>query len=162
MDSKEIKIVKPKENQPWTFMEGLMLKLKLQYFGLLLQRADSLEKILMLERLKAKREGSSREWDCWIASLTQWTWIWANPRRRWRTGKPGMLYVAHGAAKNQTQLSEWTTTNYEYTILCKLFPFSHYEKSLSGEIHICYVDKTLWENKPTLKVQTIFIKNTKV
>ena len=45
-------------------LEGLMLKLKLQYFGHLMQRADSLEKILMLERLKAKREGSSREWDC--------------------------------------------------------------------------------------------------
>ena len=42
-------------------LEGLMLKLKLQYFGHLMQRADSLEKILMLERLKAKREGSSRE-----------------------------------------------------------------------------------------------------
>ena len=67
-----------------------MLKLKLQYFGHLLQRADSLEKTLMLERLKA-REVGDRGWDGWMASLTQWTWVWANAGRLWRTGKPGVL-----------------------------------------------------------------------
>ena len=41
-------------------------------------------------RLKAGKEGD-REWDGWIVSLTQWTWVWANPGRKWRTGKPGML-----------------------------------------------------------------------
>ena len=43
------------------------------------------------ERLKAKGEGDNREWDGWMASLTQWTWIWANSGRQWRTEEPGML-----------------------------------------------------------------------
>ena len=42
------------------------------------------------ERLTARGEGDNRGWDGWVASLTQWTWVWANSRRRWRTGKPGM------------------------------------------------------------------------
>ena len=71
LDSKEIKPVNPKENQPWIFIEGQMLKLKLQYFGHLLQRADSLEKTLILERLRAGGERGDRGWDGWVASLTQ-------------------------------------------------------------------------------------------
>ena len=62
-----------KEINPEYSLEGLMLKLKLQYFGYLLQRADSLEKTLMLERLKAGEEGDNRGWDGWMASPTQWT-----------------------------------------------------------------------------------------
>ena len=79
-----------KEINPEYSLEGLMLKLKLQYFGHLLWRADSLEKTLMLERLKAG-EGDGRGWDGWMASPNQWTWVWANSRRWWRTGKPGVL-----------------------------------------------------------------------
>ena len=71
LDSKEIKPVNPKENQPWIFIEGQMLKLKLQYFGHLLQRADSLEKTLILERLRAGGERGDRGWDGGVASLTQ-------------------------------------------------------------------------------------------
>ena len=41
------------------------------------------------ERLKAGGEGDDRGWDGWMASLTQWTWVWANTGRKWRTGKPG-------------------------------------------------------------------------
>ena len=44
-----------------------------------------------LERLKAGGEGDDREWDGWIASPTQWIWLWANLGRQWRTGKPGIL-----------------------------------------------------------------------
>ena len=53
LDSKEIKPVNPKGNQPWTFLEGLMLKL--QYFGHLIRRADSLEKTLMLGKTEGRR-----------------------------------------------------------------------------------------------------------
>ena len=70
-----------KEISPEYSLEGLMLKLKLQHFGHLMWRADSLEKILMLVKTERKREENGRGWDGWIASLTQWTWIWANPRR---------------------------------------------------------------------------------
>ena len=60
-----------KEINPEYSLEGLMLKLKLQYFGYLMPRANSLEKTLMLEILKAGREGDDRRWDGWMASLTQ-------------------------------------------------------------------------------------------
>ena len=83
-----------KEISPEYSLEGLMLKRKLQYFGRLMGRADSLEKTLMLERLQAGGEGNDRGQDGWMASLTsltQWTWVWASSRRWWRTGKPCML-----------------------------------------------------------------------
>ena len=70
-----------KEINPEYSLEGLMLKLKLQYFGHLMPRADSLEKILMLKRLKVGGEGDDRGWDGWMASLTQWTWVWGNSWR---------------------------------------------------------------------------------
>ena len=72
-------------------LEGLMLKLKLQYFGYLMQRADSLEGPWCWERLKAGGEGDDRGWDGWMASLTQWTWVWESSRSWWWTGKPGVL-----------------------------------------------------------------------
>ena len=80
-----------RENNPEYSLEGLMLKLKLQYLGHLMQNADSLEKTLMLERWRAGGEEGDRGWDGWMASPTQWTWVWANSRRWWRTGKPGVL-----------------------------------------------------------------------
>ena len=44
-----------------------------------------------LERLRAGKEGDNRGWNGWMASLTQWTWVWVSSRRWWRTGKPGVL-----------------------------------------------------------------------
>ena len=79
-----LKVINPEYS-----LEGLMLKLKLQYFGLLLWRTDSLEKTLIQERLNA--EGGDRQWDGWIASLTQWTWVWASSGSKWWTGNPGVL-----------------------------------------------------------------------
>ena len=64
-------------------LEGLTLKLKLQYFGHLMWRP------WCWERLRAGEE-DDRGWDGWMASLTQWTQVWANSRRWWRTGKLGM------------------------------------------------------------------------
>ena len=68
-----------------------MLILKLQYLGHLMQSAKSLEKTLMLDRWRTGGEEGYRGWDGWMASPTQWTWVWANSRRWWRTGKPGVL-----------------------------------------------------------------------
>ena len=68
-----------------------MLKLKLQYFGHLIQKANLLKRPWCWERLKAGREGDDRGWDGWMASLTQWTWVWVNFGNWWWTGRPGML-----------------------------------------------------------------------
>ena len=70
-------------------LEGLMLKLKLKYFGFLMGRTDSLRPWCW-ERLKTG-EGDDRGWDGWMASPTQWTWVWVNSGSWWWTGKPGML-----------------------------------------------------------------------
>ena len=62
-----------KEISPECSLEGLMLKLKLQYFGHLMRRANSFEKALMLGKMKAGGEGDDRGSNGWLASLTQWT-----------------------------------------------------------------------------------------
>ena len=80
-----------KEISPEYSLEGLMLKLKLQYFGHLMQRTDLSEKTLMLGRLNVGGEGDDRGWDGWMVSPTQWTWIWVNSGSWWWTGRPGML-----------------------------------------------------------------------
>ena len=76
---------------PEYLLEGLMLKLKLQSFGHLMQRADSFEKTLMLGKIKGRRRRGDRGWDDWMTSPTQWTWVWVCSRSWWWTGKPGML-----------------------------------------------------------------------
>ena len=78
-----------KEISPEYPLEGLMLKLKLQYFGHQMLKTDLLEKTLILG--KAGGEGHDRGWDGWVASLTPWTWVWASSRSWWWTGKPGVL-----------------------------------------------------------------------
>ena len=62
-----------KEINPEYSLEGLMLKLKLQSFGHLIRRADSLENTLMLGRIEGRRRRGTRGWDGWMALLTQWT-----------------------------------------------------------------------------------------
>ena len=93
-----------KEISPEYSLEGLMLKLKLQYFGHLMGRTDSLDKTLMLGKIEGRRR---RGWDGWMASPIQWTWVWASSRSWWWTGEAGHAAV-HGVAKSQIQLSNWT------------------------------------------------------
>ena len=96
-----------KEINPEYSSEGLMLKQKLQYFGYLMRSSSTLATWCnelthwkrcwwcfswCWERLKAGGEGDDRGWDGWMATLTPWTWVWANPGSWWwRTGNPGML-----------------------------------------------------------------------
>ena len=96
-----------KEISPGCSLEGLMLKLKLQYFGHLMRRSDSGKRPWCWERLKAGGEGENSEWVGWMASLTQWTWVWVDSGSWWWTGKLACC-VVHGVAKRWTQLSDWT------------------------------------------------------
>ena len=70
-----------KEVSPEYSLEGLLLERKVQYFGHLMQRADSLKKTLMLGKIEGRKKGDHRGRNGWMASLTQWTWVWANSRR---------------------------------------------------------------------------------
>ena len=110
-DCKENQAVHPKEISPEYSLEGLMLKLKLQYFGHLMQRTDSFEKTLILGKVKAWREGEDRGWDDWMASLTHWTWVWANSGSWWWTGRlqsMGLQRVGHDWV---TEVN-WTSQEY--------------------------------------------------
>ena len=80
-----------KEISPECSLEGLMLKLKLQYFGHLMQTADSFEKTLILGRIWGGRKGDDRVWNGWMASPTRWTWVWVNSGSWWWTESPGVL-----------------------------------------------------------------------
>ena len=79
-----------KETSAECSVEGLMLKLKLQYFGTWSEELTHWKRPWCWERLKVG-EGDNRGWDSWMASLTQWTWVWVNSRSWWWTGRPGML-----------------------------------------------------------------------
>ena len=94
-----------KEISPGCSLEGLMLKLKLQYFGHLLWRVDSLEKTLMLGGIGAGKEGDNRGWDGWITSPTRWTWVWVNSGSWWWTGRRGVLLFM----ESQRVRHDWAT-----------------------------------------------------
>ena len=94
---------------PGCSLEGLMLKLKLQYFGHLMQRFDSLEKTL---RLVAGGEGDDRGWDGWKASPTPWTWVWVDSGSWWWTGRPGVLWFTG----SQRVRRDWTELSPYYEI----------------------------------------------
>ena len=101
LDCKENKPVYPKGNQSWIFIGRTDLKLKLQYFiSSWCEELSHWKRPWCWERLKAVGEGEVRGWDGWMASLTQWTWVWASSGSWWWTGKPG--------EQSRTWLSDWT------------------------------------------------------
>ena len=112
LDCKEIKPINPKGNQSWIFIGRTDAEAEVPILWPLMWRANSMEKTLMLGKIeRRRRRRGNRGWDGWMASLTQWTWVWANSGRWWRTGKPGMLQsmgsqrVGHDWATEQQQRS---------------------------------------------------------
>ena len=71
-------------------LEGMMLKMKFQYFGYLMRRVDSLEKTLMLGGIGGRRR-SGRQRMRWLMASPTWTWVWVNSRSCWWTGRSGVL-----------------------------------------------------------------------
>ena len=94
-----------KEISPGCSLEGLMLKLKLQYFGHLMRELTLLKRPWCWERLRAGGEGDDRGWDGWMASPTQWTWVWVNSGSWWWTGRPGVLQFM----ESQIVRHDWAT-----------------------------------------------------
>ena len=88
---KDIQPVHPKGDQSWVFTGRLMLKLKLQYFGHLMQRVDSLEKTLMLGGIGGRQRRGQQRMRWWMALPTWWTWVWVDSGSWWWTGRPGEL-----------------------------------------------------------------------
>ena len=99
-----------KEINPGIFLEGMMLKLKLQYFGYLMRRVTHWKRLWCWEGLGVGGEGDDRGWDGWMASLTWWTWVWVNSGRWWWTGRPGVLRFTGSQRVEQDWVTElnWT------------------------------------------------------
>ena len=95
-----------KEINPEYLFEGLMLKLKLQYFGHQMQRADSLEKILTLGKIESRRRGQKKI--RWLDGITD-SWVWANSGRLVKD-REARHAVVIGVARSWTGLRDWTTT----------------------------------------------------
>ena len=88
-------------------LEGLMLKLKLQYFGHLIRKLTHLKRPWYWERMKAGGEADDRGWDGWMAIPTRWTWVWTSSRSWWCTGKPGMLPSMGCKESDTTEPLNW-------------------------------------------------------
>ena len=115
-DCKEIQPVHSKGNHSWTFTRRMDAELKLQCFGHLMQRTDSLGKTLMLWKIEGRRR-KGRQRTKWLDGITEsMDMSWASSRRCWRTGKHGKLQSS-GITKSWTWLSYWTTTALELQLM---------------------------------------------
>ena len=122
LNCRDIQPVHPKEISPEYSLEGLMLKLKLQYFGHLMQRTDSLEKTLMLGKIEGRRRrGWQRmRWLDGITRRTRWTWVWASSKSWWWTGKPSVLQSmgVQRVRPNWVTKLNWTWFLFSSSVIC--------------------------------------------
>ena len=96
-----------KEISPGCSLEGLMLKLKVQYLATWCEELTHLKRPWCWERLRAGGKGDDRGWDGWMASPTQWTWVWVNSESWWWTGRPACCSLWGHKEPDTTEWLNW-------------------------------------------------------
>ena len=125
LDIKEIKTVNLLGNQPWILIGRIE--------ALILWPPDAKSWVIGRDPdpgkdwLRAEGEGDDREWYVWMASSIQWTWVWANSGKQWRTGKLGMLQSMAG--HKESDITEWLNNNYIYIFV--MYTYTYVKREIS-------------------------------
>ena len=107
--SKQIKLVNFKGNQPWMFiLKDYWWNWSSSTLNTCCEEPTHWKKTCYWERLRVGGEGGDRKWNHWMASLTQWTWVWTNFCRQWRTEKTGVLKSAESQRAGCNSMIEQT------------------------------------------------------
>ena len=107
LDCKEIQPVHPEGSQSWLFIGRTDAEANSNTLATWCKELTHWKTPWCWERLRAGGKGDNRGWDGWMASLTQWTWVWVSSGSWWWTGKPGMLQ-SMGLQLDMTEWLNWT------------------------------------------------------